>query len=65
MKVYDDVNELRRTLLAALPLLALADSVQAQDAAKVQPRAYRVVLENDVEAGGDVRFLDQAAPHVR
>lgn len=47
MKVYDDVNELRRTLLAALPLLALADSVQAQDAAKVQPRAYRVVLEND------------------
>jgi hypothetical protein len=47
MKVYDDVNELRRALLAALPLLALGDSVQAQDAAKVQPRAYTVVLESD------------------
>jgi hypothetical protein len=47
MKRNDDLDELRRTLLAALPLLALAGSASAQDAARVQPRAYRVVLEND------------------
>lgn len=38
----------RRQLLALLPLLSLASSdVLAQDAAGVQPRAYRVALEND------------------
>lgn len=42
-----DVDELRRTLLAALPLLAIGDSTFAQDPVQVQPRAYRVVLENE------------------
>jgi hypothetical protein len=43
----DDVDEMRRALLAALPLLALAEAADAQDAAKVQPRAYKVVLDNE------------------
>jgi beta-alanine degradation protein BauB len=47
MNTNDEPDELRRALLAALPLLALADTAQAQDAARVQPRAYKVVLEND------------------
>src|SRR5437660_875565 len=47
MKMDEDVNELRRALLAALPLLALADTVPTQDAARVQPRAYKVLLDND------------------
>ena len=47
MNKEEDVSELRRALLAALPLLALADSARAQDAARMQPRAYKVTLEND------------------
>lgn len=47
MNTNDEPDALRRALLAALPLLALADTAQAQDAARVQPRAYKVVLEND------------------
>ena len=47
MNTNDEPDALRRALLAALPLLALADAAGAQDAARVQPRAYRVVLEND------------------
>ena len=47
MNADHDVNEVRRAMLAALPLLALADSVQAQDAARVQPRAYKIAFEND------------------
>ena len=43
----DDVDALRRSLLALLPGLALAGAAQAQDAAKMQPDAYKVVLEND------------------
>ena len=42
-----DANELRRTLLALLPALALGSSARAQDAAKTQPGAYHVVFEND------------------
>jgi beta-alanine degradation protein BauB len=37
----------RRALLAVLASLGLTDAVQAQDAAAMQPRAYRVALEND------------------
>jgi hypothetical protein len=37
----------RRRLLALVPGLALATSTQAQDAAQVQPQAYRVTLENE------------------
>jgi hypothetical protein len=48
-----DLNELRRALLAALPLLALAERSEAQDAAKMQPQSYRVAMEND-----HVRVLD-------
>lgn len=43
----DDVNELRRMLAALLPAFAFAPAAQAQDAAKVQPRAYKVAFEND------------------
>lgn len=43
----DDLNRLRRTLLALLPGFALADAAQAQDAAKMQPHSYRVAFEND------------------
>jgi hypothetical protein len=40
-----DDHERRLILLAALG--AMGGAAQAQDAAKVQPRAYQVVLEND------------------
>jgi hypothetical protein len=43
----------RRHLLALLPGLLLASAVEAQDAAKVQPQAYRVALDND-----QMRVLD-------
>lgn len=43
----DNLNDLRRSLLALLPGLMLAGSASAQDAAKMQPRAYRVAFEND------------------
>ncbi len=42
-----DPDELRRAVLALLPALLLAEPAAAQDAATVQPRAYKVVLEND------------------
>lgn len=52
--VHDDVRDddapgsvARRALLAALPASLLAARAEAQDAAKVQPRSYRVVLENE------------------
>ena len=41
------MDELRRNLLRLLPMLALAECAEAQDAAKVQPQSYRVALEND------------------
>jgi len=44
---HDHVNDLRRAVLALLPALALSDTVQAQDAAKMQPGSYRVAFEND------------------
>ncbi len=47
------MDELRRNLLRLLPMLVLAECAEAQDAAKVQPQAYRVALEND-----KVRVLD-------
>lgn len=47
MNVDDDTSELRRAVLAILPALLLADSAEAQDPARVQPRAYKVVFEND------------------
>ena len=40
-------DELRRTLLRLLPILVLAESAEAQDAALVQPQSYRVAFEND------------------
>ncbi len=43
----DELNTLRRTLLALLPGLALADTAMAQDAARTQPQSYRVAFEND------------------
>ncbi len=47
MEKDDETNELRRAVLAMLPALLLADTASAQDAATVQPRAYKVVFEND------------------
>jgi hypothetical protein len=43
----DELNTLRRTLLALLPGLTLADTATAQDAARIQPQSYRVAFEND------------------
>ena len=45
----NEADPLRRQLLALLPALSAlgAGSAAAQDAAGVQPRAYRVALEND------------------
>ncbi len=43
----DIPDDVRRSLLALLPLIALSESADAQDAAKVQPQAYRVAFEND------------------
>lgn len=43
----DDVNTLRRALAAVLPAMALAPAASAQDAARIQPRAYRVAFENE------------------
>lgn len=40
-------DDLRRTLLALLPTLLLADEAGAQDAAKMQPQNFRVAFEND------------------
>jgi len=40
-------DELRRNLLRLLPMLALAEGAEAQDATKVQPQSYRVAFEND------------------
>ena len=40
-------DALRRGLLAALPALLAADVARAQNAARVQPAAYKVVLENE------------------
>jgi hypothetical protein len=43
----DELNALRRTLLALLPGFVLADSAVAQDATRIQPQSYRVAFEND------------------
>ena len=42
-----DIDQLRRALMIALPALLAADAATAQDAARVQPRAYKVVLDNE------------------
>lgn len=47
MNDESEVNALRRALLAALPAVLSADLAHAQDAAQVQPRAYKVAFEND------------------
>ena len=47
MDSNDDMNELRRAFLALVPALLLADAANAQDATKAQPRAYKVVFENE------------------
>jgi hypothetical protein len=43
----EDIDDLRRVLTALLPAFALGPAARAQDAAKVQPRAYKVAFEND------------------
>ena len=40
-------SDRRSLMLGVLAALATVDAAQAQDAAAVQPRAYRVVLDND------------------
>jgi hypothetical protein len=47
------MDEFRRNFLRLVPILALAECVHAQDAAKVQPQSYRVAYEND-----KIRVLD-------
>ena len=46
MTTDDRLDELRRAVLIALPGLLVGDVADAQDAARAQPRAYKVVLEN-------------------
>lgn len=41
------IDALRRALLAALPAALAVEAVHAQDAPAVQPRSYRVALDND------------------
>jgi len=41
------IDALRRALLAALPAALAVDVAHAQDAPAVQPRSYRVALDND------------------
>jgi len=53
MRPDQEIDALRRALLVALPLAAVAADLKAQDAAKMQPRAYKVVLEND-----DLRVIE-------
>jgi len=43
----NELNALRRTLLALLPAFALADTASAQDATRMQPQSFRVAFEND------------------
>lgn len=43
----DRPDDQRRAMLALLPLLALAETADAQDATKIQPQSYRVAFEND------------------
>lgn len=43
----EELDAMRRTVLAMLPALLAASPAAAQDAARVQPRAFRVVFEND------------------
>jgi len=48
-KPHDDqipIDDARRMLAALLPAFAFAPVAQAQDAAKAQPAAYKVVLDN-------------------
>ncbi len=50
----------RRHLWAIAPVLLLAMSATAQDASKVQPQNYRVVLDN-----AEVRVLEFVSPRGR
>lgn len=47
MKQKSTELELRRALLALLPAVLVASKASAQDATVVQPRAYKVVFENE------------------
>ena len=40
-------DDLRRSLLALLPMLVIAEDSSAQDAVQSQPESYRVAFEND------------------
>ena len=42
----DPINDARRALFALLPALALADTAAGQDATRMMPSNYRVVLDN-------------------
>ena len=42
----DSPDDLRRALLALLPLLTLSESADAQDAAKMQPQSFKITFEN-------------------
>lgn len=44
---HDSPDDLRRAILALLPMLALSDAADAQDAAKIQPQSFKIAFEND------------------
>ncbi|MFO1304884.1 MAG: hypothetical protein U1F54_14210 [Burkholderiales bacterium] len=43
----DEIDAIRRTMLAMLPAILAAGPASAQDPARAQPRAYKIVYEND------------------
>jgi hypothetical protein len=47
MNPDDRIDDVRRALIVALPALLASQDSDAQDAARVQPHAYRVVFENE------------------
>ena len=43
----DSPDDLRRAMLALLPMLALSGSADAQDAVQMQPQSFKIAFEND------------------
>ena len=43
----DEMDAMRRAVLAMLPAVLATGAASAQDPARVQPRAYKVAFEND------------------
>lgn len=53
----DHPDDVRRALLALLPTLALANTADAQDAAKMQPTRFRVAFDVAHQAQGQCHIV--------